>query len=97
LKLEEKTILRAQTLESLLVSDEGDFVIEFDDGDSVRRAEIPVPVFELVGKTIALFFFINQYYDSYFQFTLKLIRVYKEMKERGEVFEVVLIGDKGET
>jgi hypothetical protein len=73
IEVEEKTILRAQTLESLLVSDEGDFVIEFDDGDSVRRVEIPIPVSELVGETIALFFFINQYYDSYFMFTLKLI------------------------
>ena len=44
IEVEEKTILRAQTLESLLVSDEGDFVIEFDDGDSVRCAKIPVPV-----------------------------------------------------
>ena len=59
IEAEEKTILREQTLESLLVSNEGDFMIEFDDGDSVRCAEIPVPVYELVNKTIDLFFFIN--------------------------------------
>jgi hypothetical protein len=50
-----------------------------------------------VGETVALFVFINQYYDSYFQFTLNLIQVYREIKERGEAFEVVLINDEGET
>merc|ERR1711915_49463 len=82
LQAEEKARQEAQTLESLLVSEDRDFLI--------KNGGSNVPVSELVGKTVALYFSAH-WCPPCRVFTPKLIEVYNELKERGEVFEVVFI------
>jgi len=82
LEAEEKAKREAQTLESLLVSDERNFVIKHE-GEQV-------PVSELVGKTVALYFSAH-WCPPCRGFTPELIKVYNELKERGEAFEIVFI------
>lgn len=49
-----------------------------------------VPVSEIEGKIVGLYFCLNSY-GSCRSFTLKLVDMYKKLKERGESFEVVLV------
>ena len=49
-----------------------------------------VPVAELEGKTVGLYFSSSSYRAST-DFTPKLVEVYEKLKEKGENFEIVLI------
>ncbi|TVU40788.1 hypothetical protein EJB05_14266, partial [Eragrostis curvula] len=71
-----------QTLESLLVSGDLDFVI----GKDVAK----VPVSELVGKTVLLYFSAEWSGPSR-AFVPTLIKEYKKIKEKNIDFEVVLV------
>eukprot|EP00253_Pinus_taeda_P015647 PITA_15647 len=84
LEAEKKAERETQTLESLLVSDECNFVVQHG-GDQVL-------VSELVGKTVALYFSAHWCHPCR-GFTPKLVKVYNELKERGEAFEIVFISD----
>ncbi|MED6184436.1 hypothetical protein PIB30_047447 [Stylosanthes scabra] len=72
----------SQTLESLLVSGDHDFVIG-KDGDKV-------PVSELVGKNIILYFSAG-WCAACHAFLPKLIEAYDEIKAKDEEFEVIFI------
>ncbi|XP_059447545.1 probable nucleoredoxin 1 isoform X2 [Corylus avellana] len=76
LKDQEEAARRNQSLTSLLVTSSRDFVIS----PSGNR----VPVSELEGKTVGLYF-------SGGDFTPMLVDVYEKLKAKGEGFEVVLI------
>ncbi|XP_077236421.1 putative nucleoredoxin 1 [Tasmannia lanceolata] len=78
----EKAKLEAQTLESLLVSGEKDFVIG-KDGAKVLVAE-------LVGKNILLYF-SAQWCPPCRAFLPKLIKTYHEIKAKDDAFEVIFI------
>lgn len=80
-ELEEKA-RREQTLRSLLVSPSRDFVIS--------SADNKVPVSELEGKTVGLYFSLSSF-KSCADFTPQLVDAYKKLKEKGENFEVVII------
>eukprot|EP01018_Ginkgo_biloba_P027556 Gb_30883 [translate_table: standard] len=82
LEAQEEARRETETLESLLVSDERDFVI--------KHGGEKVPVAELRGKTVALYFSAH-WYPPCCAFTPRLIQVYNELKERGEGFEIVFI------
>ncbi|KAK4854299.1 hypothetical protein QYF36_021898 [Acer negundo] len=74
--------VESQTLESLLVSDELDFVIGKDN--------IKVPVSELVGKTV-LFYFSRKICPPCRAFTPKLAKTYQEIKAKHPDFEVIFV------
>ncbi|KAL6983700.1 protein-disulfide reductase [Sarracenia purpurea var. burkii] len=78
----ERAKLEAQTLESILVSGETDFVI----GKSGSK----VPVSELVGKTVLLYF-SAQWCPPCRAFLPKLISIYHEIKANDNGFEVVFV------
>ncbi|XP_059075687.1 probable nucleoredoxin 1 [Cryptomeria japonica] len=82
LKAKEEIIRAAQTMESLLVSDERDFVIT-NSGEKV-------PVSELTGKTVGLYFSAH-WCPPCRGFTPKLVQVYNKLKENGEAFEIVFL------
>lgn len=82
LKEKEEEAKRNQSLSSILVSQSRNFVLSAD-GKAV-------PVTELEGKTIGLYFSLASYNTSAV-FTEKLVKVYKELKEKGESFEIVTI------
>jgi nucleoredoxin len=82
LEAEEKAKREAQNLESLLVSDERNFVI--------KHGGAQVPVAELVGKTVALYFSAH-WCGPCRGFTPELVKVYNELKEGGKAFEIVFI------
>lgn len=52
--------------------------------------EIQVPVSELEGKTVGLYFSMSTY-QTCEEFTPKLLEVYETLKARGENFEIVVI------
>nr|XP_019710017.1 probable nucleoredoxin 1-2 [Elaeis guineensis] len=79
-----KAKLEAQTLESLLVSGEIDYVIGKDG--------VQVPVSELNGKTILLYF-SARWCGPCRAFLPKLIEEYKKIKDKDSAFEVVFISD----
>ncbi|XVF84990.1 hypothetical protein PTKIN_Ptkin17bG0083100 [Pterospermum kingtungense] len=79
--LEEKA-RREQSIKTVLVSRSRDFVVT-SDGNKV-------PVSELEGKTVGLYFSVSSYKASV-DFTPKLAEVYKKLKEKGENFEIVVI------
>ncbi|KAL4277867.1 hypothetical protein GQ457_03G008080 [Hibiscus cannabinus] len=79
--LEEKA-RKEQSLKTLLVSRYRDFVVT-SDGNKV-------PVSELEGKTVALYFMMPSFHP-FADYTRKLAEVYKKLKEKGENFEVVVI------
>ncbi|KAM7487305.1 hypothetical protein LguiB_024789 [Lonicera macranthoides] len=81
IKEQEEEARRNQSLKSLLVSNLRDFVISTDGKK--------VPVTELEGKTIGLYFSLFSY-NPCVDFTKKLIEVYKKLKG-GENFEIVMI------
>eukprot|EP01018_Ginkgo_biloba_P027560 Gb_39281 [translate_table: standard] len=82
LKAQEEAKRETQTLESLLVSEERNFLVKHGGGN--------VQVSELVGKTVALYFSAH-WCPPCRGFTPNLIQVYNELKERGEAFEIVFI------
>ncbi|KAL2903286.1 putative nucleoredoxin 1-2 [Bienertia sinuspersici] len=82
LKEEEEEAKRNQNLQTLLVSGSRDYVITND--------EKKVPVTELEGKMVGLYFCVGSY-GPCIAFTKKLIELYKELKKKGENFELVLI------
>ncbi|XP_015894781.2 probable nucleoredoxin 1 [Ziziphus jujuba] len=78
----EKANIEAQTLESLLVSGDKDFVIE--------KSGSKVPVSELVGKTILLYFSAH-WCPPCHAFMPKLVKVYHDIKAKDKAFEVIFI------
>ncbi|XP_022735436.1 probable nucleoredoxin 1 [Durio zibethinus] len=79
--LEEKARTE-QSIKTILVSRSRDFVVT-SDGNKV-------PVSELEGKTVGLYFAVSTFKPSA-DFTAKLAEVYKKLKEKGENFEIVVI------
>lgn len=79
----------SQTLESVLVSGDLDFVVGKDGAK--------IPVSDLVGKTILLYFSAH-WCPPCRAFLPKLIEAYKKIKERNESLEVVFISsDRDQT
>uniref|UniRef100_A0A2N9IQC9 protein-disulfide reductase n=1 Tax=Fagus sylvatica TaxID=28930 RepID=A0A2N9IQC9_FAGSY len=78
----EKARLEAQTLESLLVHGEKDFVID--------KSGSQVPVSELVGKNVLLYFSAH-WCPPCRAFLPKLVKAYHEIKEKDNTFEIVFI------
>ncbi|KAL9270546.1 putative nucleoredoxin 1 [Drosera capensis] len=73
---------REQTLRSVLVSASRDFVISKDG--------TKVPVSDLEGKSIALYFSLSSYRYCV-KFTSVLVEIYEKLKAREENFEIILI------
>ncbi|KAF3431255.1 hypothetical protein FNV43_RR25985 [Rhamnella rubrinervis] len=82
LKDQEEAARRNQSLRSILVSRSRDFVVSSD-----RKN---VPISELEGKTVGLYFSCSSY-KACAEFTAKLVDVYDKLKANGESFEIVLI------
>ncbi|KAF8016576.1 hypothetical protein BT93_H1945 [Corymbia citriodora subsp. variegata] len=82
LKDQEEAARRNQSLTSLLVHGSRDFVVS-SDGNKV-------PVSELEGKTVGLYFSLSTY-KSCVDFTPKLLEVYEKLKANGESFEIIQI------
>ncbi|XP_034908653.1 probable nucleoredoxin 1 [Populus alba] len=78
----EKAKLESQTLESVLVNGENDFVID--------KSGSKVPVSALVGKNILLYF-SAQWCPPCRAFLPKLIEAYHTIKGKGNAFEVIFI------
>lgn len=78
----EKARQDAQTLESLLVSDDRDYLID--------KSGSKVPVSQLVGKYVLLYFSAN-WCPPCRAFLPRLIEFYHEVKAKGDDFEVVFI------
>ncbi|KHN26883.1 Putative nucleoredoxin 1 [Glycine soja] len=79
----------AQTLESILVSDDQDFVIGKDG--------VKIPVSELKGKVVLLYFSAH-WCPPCRAFLPKLIDAYNKIKEKGNALEVVFISsDRDQT
>ncbi|OMO80191.1 C1-like protein [Corchorus olitorius] len=79
--LEEKA-KKEQSIKTILASRSRDFVVTSD--------ENKVPVSELEGKTVGLYFSVSSY-QACADFTPKLAELYKKLKEKGENFEIVVI------
>ncbi|XP_056168363.1 probable nucleoredoxin 1 [Syzygium oleosum] len=82
LKEQEEAAKRNQSLTSLLVRESRDFVVS-SDGKKV-------PVTELEGKTVGLYFSLSMY-KSCVDFTPMLVEVHEKLKVKGESFEIVQI------
>ncbi|XP_031277024.1 probable nucleoredoxin 1 [Pistacia vera] len=82
MKEEEERAKREQSLKSILVTRSRDYVVS-SDGNKI-------PVSELEGKTVGLYFSLHSY-KACAEFTPQLIKVYEKLKEKGENFEIVLI------
>ncbi|PON31214.1 DnaJ-like [Trema orientale] len=82
LKEQEEAAKKNQTLSSILVSGSRNYVLSKDGNQ--------VPVSELEGKTVGLYFSVNSH-NPCVEFTTTLVDVYNKLKERGEKFEVVLL------
>ncbi|KAJ3698049.1 hypothetical protein LUZ61_001754 [Rhynchospora tenuis] len=78
----EKTNMELQTLKSLLISRDLDYL--------VRRDREKVPVLDLVGKTVLLYF-SAEWSQSCREFQPKLISYYDEIKRKYPPFEIVFI------
>lgn len=78
----EKAKLESQTLESILVLGENDFVID--------KSGSKVPVSKLVGKTILLYF-SAEWCPPCRAFLPKLIETYHEIKAKDADFEVIFV------
>ncbi|KAJ6431307.1 hypothetical protein OIU84_018739 [Salix udensis] len=78
----EKAKLESQTLESVVVDGENDFVID--------KSGSKVPVSGLVGKNILLYF-SAQWCPPCRAFLPKLIEAYHTIKAKGSAFEVIFI------
>lgn len=77
-----KIKLEAQTLESILVTADRDFVIS--------NGGLTVPVCKLVGNNIVLYFAASWSLPSR-EFLPKLVNAYQEIKKKDENFEVIFI------
>ncbi|KAJ9708913.1 hypothetical protein PVL29_000756 [Vitis rotundifolia] len=85
----EKAKREAQTLESILVSGDRDFVIGKDG--------VKIPVSDLVGKNILLYFSAH-WCPPCRAFLPKLIEAYQKIKTKEEAFEVIFISsDRDQT
>ncbi|MQL79582.1 hypothetical protein Taro_012007, partial [Colocasia esculenta] len=73
---------RNQTVRSLLTPSSRDYVLN-NKGDKV-------PVWELEGKTVGLYFFMSNF-TSCSEFTALLRNAYEELQKMGEKFEVVVV------
>ncbi|XP_073010070.1 LOW QUALITY PROTEIN: probable nucleoredoxin 1 [Typha latifolia] len=82
LEQKEKARMEAQTLESLLVTREKDYVI--------GKGDVKMPVSELVGKNI-LIYFSAQWCPPCRAFLPKFIEAYHKIKEKNGAFEVILV------
>ena len=82
LKDQEEAARRDQSLKTILVSRSRDFVIS-NDGEKV-------PVSELEGKIVALYFSLFSY-GPCVEFTPKLVEAHEKLKANGENFEIVLV------
>ncbi|XP_019709919.1 probable nucleoredoxin 1-2 isoform X2 [Elaeis guineensis] len=82
LKEEEEATKREQTLQTVLVSPSRDYLI-LNNGNKVS-------ISELEGKMVCLYFSINGS-KTCDEFTLVLAKIYRNLKERGESFEVVMV------
>ncbi|KAL7149100.1 hypothetical protein ABFS83_05G016500 [Erythranthe nasuta] len=82
LKKQEEEAKMNQSLKSLLVTESRDYVIT-SDGKKV-------PVAELEGKTVGLYFVLASYYEC-LDFNPKFIEVYNSLREGGESFEIVMV------
>ncbi|KAH9319316.1 hypothetical protein KI387_021085 [Taxus chinensis] len=82
IKAQEEARRAAQTLESLLVSNERNFVI--------THSGEKVPVSELTGKTVGLYFSAH-WCPPCRGFTPMLAEVYNKLKQKGEAFEIVFL------
>ncbi|XP_043699388.1 probable nucleoredoxin 1 [Telopea speciosissima] len=82
LKEQQEAAKKEESLRSILVSRSRDFLVS-NDGKKV-------PVSDLEGKTVGLYFSMSSY-NSCLEFTPILFDVYKILKGRGESFEVVLV------
>lgn len=82
LKEEEEAAKENQNLKTLLVYGSRDYVISSD--------EKKVSVTELEGKMVGLYFSVGAYKPCA-DFTKKLAEVHKELKEKGENFEIVVL------
>ncbi|KAL2633611.1 hypothetical protein R1flu_005090 [Riccia fluitans] len=79
----EREALQAnQTLESLLVTEERDYVVDHENKE--------VKVSSLVGKTVGLYFSAH-WCPPCRSFTPKLVQIYNELKEEGKPFEIIFI------
>lgn len=78
----EKAKIEAQTLESLLVSSDRDYVISKDGSK--------VPISELVGKNVLLYFSAH-WCPPCRTFLPKFITIVQELKAKGEALEVIFI------
>ncbi|KAK4269926.1 hypothetical protein QN277_023020 [Acacia crassicarpa] len=85
-KNQEEEARRNQSLRSLLIYKSLDFVTSSDGNQ--------VPVSQLEGKTVGLYFSSFQDTESA-QFTPKLVDVYEKLKAKGEDFKIVLISVGG--
>ncbi|RVW47305.1 putative nucleoredoxin 1 [Vitis vinifera] len=92
----EKAKREAQTLESILVSGDRDFVIgKMESSDKLLLFQIPVS--DLVGKNILLYFSAH-WCPPCRAFLPKLIEAYQKIKTKDEAFEVIFISsDKDQT
>lgn len=84
LEQEEEAKRASQTLETLLVTDERDFVIS--------KEEPQVKISSLKGKTVGLYF-SGHWCPPCQKFTPKLKSVYDELKAKGEEFEIIFISN----
>ncbi|KAF7847792.1 hypothetical protein BT93_L2570 [Corymbia citriodora subsp. variegata] len=82
LKDKDETARKNQSLTSLLVHGSRDFVVS-SDGNKV-------PVTELEGKTVGLYFSLSKN-KSCVDFVPKLLEVYEKLKAQGESFEIIQI------
>ncbi|XP_016503413.1 putative nucleoredoxin 1 [Nicotiana tabacum] len=87
LKEQEETAKREQSLKSILESQSRNYVVAADG----RK----VPVAELEGKIVGLYFSISSFEECE-SFTRMLIDMYDKLKAQGENFEVVMIPLDGE-
>ncbi|KAL5978567.1 hypothetical protein ACLOJK_029684 [Asimina triloba] len=81
LQAEEKANHESQTLEKLLATDCRDYVV-LDNGK--------VPISDLLGKTVGLYF-SAQWCPPCKKFTPRLVAVYNNLKEKKEDFEIIFI------
>lgn len=82
LKEEEERAKREQSLRSILTHGSRDYLISNDGKE--------IPVSELEGKTVGLYFSVNSHRGC-LHFTDRLLEVYKKLREKGEAFELVLV------
>ncbi|VFQ89936.1 unnamed protein product [Cuscuta campestris] len=82
LKEAQEAAIRNQSLQSILVTPSRDFVVAADGKK--------VPVNDLEGKTVGLYFSLSTFHQ-YLEFTPMLLEIYQKLKERKENFEIVTI------